>query len=192
MSDDATNMTPQASADSPPPEATGQSDLQEILGSRPPRRRSRMSLTAALVGVLLLGAAFFGGVLTGKHAQASSSNASNNFPGFPGGVRPSGGLGQGGGFNPGSGFATGTVSRVDGDTVYITTTDGRTIKVTTNGSTTVRVTKDGSLSDLSPGSNVVVQGDSSDNGSSIAANTISEGGFGRFDGPGGAPPSSAP
>lgn len=164
----------------PPPE----DDLREILTRRPSHRRSLPSFTATLIGLLVVLGVFLGGMLIGKHAGASSTAASsqNGLPGGGTGNFPGGGPGGGGGFNPGSGFATGTVTRVVGDTVYVQMADGTTVKVVTNGSTQIRVTRTGSVSDLATGSTVVVQGTASDDGGTITANTVTEGSLGGFPG----------
>jgi uridine phosphorylase len=71
---------------------------------------------------------------------------------------------------------------VSGDTVYVQLADGTTVKVVASGSTTIRVSTQGALSDLTAGSTVVVQGTASSDGSTITANTITEGGLGGFPG----------
>ena len=76
----------------------------------------------------------------------------------------------------GGGITFGTVTKVQGDTVYVKQADGTTITVKTNGSTTVQVSTTGTVSDLSPGSTVVVQGSSSGD-NAVTAQTITEGGF---------------
>jgi hypothetical protein len=156
-------------------------DLHEALARRSPRGRALPPLALFLVGLLLLGGGFLAGVLTGKHATASSTSASGQAPG--GLPRPSGAPG-GGAFDPASGFAVGTVTRVSGDTVYLQTADGTSVAVVTNGSTTIRVTTNGGLSDLTTGSTVVVQGTPSESGGTITATSITEGGLGGLGGNG--------
>jgi hypothetical protein len=172
---------PSETGQSPPPPPDD--DLGEILARRPSRHWSLPSFTASLIGLVVILGVFLGGVLIGKHAGASSTapSSQNGLPGGAGNV-PGGGPGGGGALNPGSGFAAGTVTRVEGDTVYVQMADGTTIKVVTDGSTQIRVTQTGSVSDLATGSTVVVQGTASDNGGTITANTITEGTLGRFPG----------
>ena len=140
-----------------------------------------------VVGVLLA-VTFVGGLFVGR-ATAPEQTAA--FPGggnFPGGGIVPGVTGAGGGAFPGQGggFAVGTVSRIDGDTIYLETADGQTIEVRTNGDTTVQVTTDGSVGDLAEGEAVIVQGTSADDGSMDATNITEGGGLGGFPGaPGG-------
>jgi hypothetical protein len=116
---------------------------------------------------------FIGGLEVQKHWGANTSLATPTGAGFqPGAGFP--GLGQAASAAPASGgTATGTVKLVDGDTVYITTSDGRTITVKTSGSTTVQTAVGGSLSDLTNGSSVTVQGQAGSDGS-ISASTITK------------------
>jgi hypothetical protein len=170
---------------STPPATDG---ITERIEHRP--RVGRSSLTLVLGTVVVLGLGFLGGILVqrqlGSPAAASPGTGNFTFPRTGASAGP-------GGFNGSGGFAAGTVSKVQGNTVYITTTDGRTIKVVTTGSTQIRVTKTGTLGDLTPGTDVVVQGTPQGSGSTIEANTISEGGGFRGGFPGGAPqPGSSP
>jgi hypothetical protein len=134
-------------------------------------------MTYVLAAVLLVGAGFLAGTILNK---GSDSNT-NGFPGgalpsgFPGGALPSGATGAPGGAG-GGGVTFGTVTKVEGDTVFVKQADGTTITVKTNGSTTVQVSTTGTVSDLSPGSTVVVQGSSSGD-NAVTARTITEGGF---------------
>jgi hypothetical protein len=132
-------------------------------------------MTYVLAAVVLVGAGFLAGTILNKGSDSNTSG----FPGgalpsgFPSGALPSGVPGGGAG---GGGITFGTVTKVEGDTVYVKQADGTTITVKTNGSTTVQVSTTGTVSDLSPGSTVVVQGSSSGE-NTVTAQTISEGGF---------------
>lgn len=132
-------------------------------------------MTYVLAAVVLVGAGFLAGTMLNKGSD-SNTLAGGAFPsGFPGGALPSGVPGGGSGA-AGGGITFGTVTEVDGETLYVKRADGTTITVKTNGSTTVQVSTTGTVSDLSPGSTVVVQGSpSGDN--SVTAQTITEGGF---------------
>ena len=143
-------------------------DLGRTLANRP--RRGMATSTGVLVAVVLLGVGFFGGLLVGRHtASGQTTTATGGFPGgFP---TPSGG-----GFAA-NGFTVGTVTRVEGDTLYVKTADGSTVKVLTGSATQIRVSQEGTLQDLPPGSTVAVQGSSSGQGA-IKATSISEGNFG--------------
>lgn len=129
-------------------------------------------MTYVLAAVILVGAGFLAGTILNKGSDSNTS-------GFPGGALPSGfpggATGAGGGAG-GGGITFGTVTKVEGDTVYVKQADGTTITVKTNGSTTVQVSTTGTVSDLSPGSTVVVQGSSSGN-DTVTAQTITEGGL---------------
>jgi hypothetical protein len=153
--------------------------------ARAPRRRVS-PVTAMLVGLAVIAVSFLGGMLVQRQFGTTPASALT----FPG---PAASGGPGGGQANGNGFAVGTVTRVSGSTVYIKTADGRIITVTTDANTTVRISSPGKVSDLKPGSNVVVQG--SQNGSTIAASNVSEGdglpGGGRF-GNGGPPGGQTP
>jgi hypothetical protein len=129
-------------------------------------------MTYVLAAVILVGAGFLAGTILNKGSDSNTS-------GFPGGALPSGfpggATGAGGGAG-GGGITFGTVTKVEGDTVYVKRADGTTITVKTNGSTTVQVSTTGTVSDLSPGSTVIVQGSSSGD-NTVTAQTITEGGL---------------
>lgn len=131
-------------------------------------------MTYVLAAVILVGAGFLAGTILNKGSDSNTS-------GFPGGALPSGfpggATGAGGGAGAGGGGITfGTVTKVEGDTVYVKQADGTTITVKTNGSTTVQVSTTGTVSDLSAGSTVIVQGSSSGD-NTVTAQTITEGGL---------------
>jgi hypothetical protein len=162
--------------------ATGSSstDLDSAL-ARPARRGRGLSSTMLLVAGVLLAAVFVGGLLLGRTTAPDTGAA---FPG--GGTLPGGGTFPGGGTGPGAGnvpgfgdggFTAGTVTRIDGDTIFVQTADGQTIEVRTNTDTDIQVTAEGSIDDLAEGETVVVQGDASDDGA-IEASSVVEGGLG--------------
>ena len=93
----------------------------------------------------------------GSNSAGSNSTASNSTAGPPGGM---------------GGLATGEVSSVDGDTFTVSTANGD-VTVTMTDSTTVVVEVHGSVSDLSSGDTVMVQGETADDGSVAAARIIS-------------------
>jgi hypothetical protein len=137
--------------------------------------------TLVLAGLVVLAIAFGGGAWT--HAAFGSSSSSTP-TGRQGGTGQTGGTGgtgqtagtgqQGGGFRGAGGRGTtGTVDHVDGTTVYVKTAQGTDVKVSTSDSTTVGVTQQGKLSDLKPGSTVVVQGQAGDDGT-VAAQAITQ------------------
>jgi hypothetical protein len=136
--------------------------------------------TLVLAGLVVLAIAFGGGAWT--HAAFGSSSSTPTRPsggtqgtqGTQGGQQGGTGQQQGGGFRGAGGRGTtGTVDHVDGTTVYVKTAQGTDVKVSTSDSTTVGVTQQGKLSDLKPGSTVVVQGQAGDDGT-VAAQAITQ------------------
>lgn len=131
--------------------------------------------TLVLAGLVVLAIAFGGGAWT--HAAFGSSSTST--PTRPTGAAQGGQQGgtgqQGGGFRGAGGGrgTTGTVDHVDGTTVYVKTAQGQDVKVSTSDSTTVGVTQQGKLSDLKPGSTVVVQGQAGEDGT-VTAQAITQ------------------
>ena len=67
---------------------------------------------------------------------------------------------------------------VDGNNVYLTDSSGATIKVTLAPNASVTVTKKGKLSDLTPGTAVVVVGKTGTDGTVTATTVTQGGGFG--------------
>lgn len=167
----------------------------------PPRPRKRLSvpLPIFLIAVLIGAIGFLGGVLIQKGSEGSSAG------GFPGGgeipaIAAAGGEGAAAGargtptgFPGGASDAavTGTVSSVDGRTIYVEGADGNTVAVKAGaGSTISRDAKTG-VKKVRPGDTVVVQG--SKHGSTVRASSISateagvESGLPDFGGAGGVP-----
>ncbi|MEV7091907.1 hypothetical protein AB0M80_03615 [Amycolatopsis sp. NPDC051045] len=130
--------------------------------------------TLVLAGLVVLAIAFGGGAWT--HAAFGSSSPSTTTRPAAGAQGSTQGGTQGttgqGGFRGGRG-TTGTVDRVDGTTVYVKTAQGADVKVSTSDSTTVGVTQQGKLSDLKPGSTVVVQGQAGADGT-VTAQAITQ------------------
>jgi len=136
--------------------------------------------TMVLAGLVVLAAVFAGGAWT--HAAFGSSSGSTPAArqgGTQTGTQTATGTGtgtgqQGGGFRGAGGRGTtGTVDRVDGTTVYVKTAQGSDVKVSTSDSTTIGVTQQSKLTDLKPGSTVVVQGQAGDDGT-VAAQAITQ------------------
>nr|WP_042182477.1 DUF5666 domain-containing protein [Kibdelosporangium sp. MJ126-NF4]CEL15010.1 hypothetical protein [Kibdelosporangium sp. MJ126-NF4]CTQ93394.1 hypothetical protein [Kibdelosporangium sp. MJ126-NF4] len=148
-------------------------------------KRGLPKLTIGLGIVVLALVAFFGGVWT-HSAMAGSSTTASQQPqrqGGGGGPRiftgpgpgPDGGQGGQGGGQGGGGFrggTAGTVERVEGNTIYVKMPDGSEVKVTTSDRTKVETTQPGTLSDITPGTSVAVQGERTENG--VTANTITK------------------
>jgi hypothetical protein len=156
-------------------------DLDSELAARASRKVANRT-TTVLLGLVLLVGGFVAGAQVQKHFGASNTSAGNagsgagagngaafgggNFGGGTGNF--GGGRGNGGG-NGGSTAATsntmtGTVKLVDGTTVYIQMANGDLLTVRTTASTTVQVAQPGALSQLAPGTQVTVEGQSGGEG----------------------------
>jgi hypothetical protein len=159
-----------------------------------------------LVAFILVAAGFWGGAAVEKgHGSTASTGPTAALAARfgAGGARPAGGgtgagLGTGGLTGGTTQGTTGTVSVVDGSTLYVLTTTGSLVKVTLHSSTAVTRNAKTGQAELRPGDSVVVQGSSAKNGTvtatSVAATaagvTASGGGFGRGAGFGGAAPAT--
>lgn len=155
-------------------------------------------IIGVVLAVVLVGGSFWEGMNVGK---AQASDAQSSFladRGFgsgagTGGAGGTGGTGTAGG-NGGSGFgggrrgqngANGTISKVDGNTITLTTQQGDTVTVNITADTPVLKSAAGSSADLKPGAHITVVGDRS--GTNVAAKGIQitdrpagfEGVFGR-------------
>jgi hypothetical protein len=176
-----------------PDPSSGQTDddLPTLLNERR-QRRGMNKWTVGLLGTLLV----VGGFAAGSWAQKQWGPKQSAFPfagglpaGFPalgsGGALPNlpGGTGASSGTGTGTtptlpaglGNATiGTVKLVDGQNLYVTTLSGGIVKVKIAAGTSVKASRSVALSELAPGSTVVVQGKKSADGS-VAATSVSEG-----------------
>lgn len=189
MTDETMQPTPaisdEISSDEPPPPPMT------------PRRRKLPVLTMALGIAAAIGVGFVAGVQVEKHdiTPAAASRATANTAGSASlpSTAPSAGVGRfggeaGGGNGSGATTLVGTISMVNGTTLYITqTATGNTVKVTTTTGTTVTRTVTGTVHDLSPGQTVIIRGVQTSNGvyaaQSIAqSNGAFAGGFGGFGG----------
>lgn len=144
-------------------------NLADELKARQPARRTSRT-TFALGGALLIVGGFLGGVLVQKNVGTVSNSAlpagaaagANARGGFGGGAGV--GAGVGATAQPGTaadgavGTTTGTVTLVDGTTVYLTTADGQVITVKTASTTTVRLEQAITLKDVAAGATVTVRG----------------------------------
>lgn len=173
-----------------------------------PRRAGVSKLTAALGAGVIFVAGVIAGIQAhkvfggdddggGRNAVAAGGPRSGGQQGSGQGGPGQGGFGQGrgqGGFGggPGGGFGggfgggtIGTVSRVDGTTIYVQTMQGETVTVRTGDDTRIQVTKDGKVGDLKQGTTVIVRGERADDGSVDAtevSQTGTRGGRGGFGG----------
>jgi hypothetical protein len=164
----------------PAPPATPSPEAGAAGGGRAPARK----WIAAVVGTAAVAVAAFVG------ANIASSGTQNL-----GAAGPGGGGGPGGFRGPGGGRGNaGTIARIDGSTIKMTTEAGATVSVTTSAATTVSISSTGRLADVRVGDNVRVAGTTS--GATLAADQITDSGTspladlpaGR---PQGAPPAGA-
>jgi hypothetical protein len=126
---------------------------------------------AVLLAIVLVAGGFWGGAALEKsHAGTSSSvlgTLASRFRSAATGASGASGASGAAGFRFGGGLggsgaaATGTISVVDGDTLYVEASTGSLVKVTLTKSTTVTRNADASAVDLRPGDTVVVQGTTS-------------------------------
>jgi hypothetical protein len=152
----------------------------------------------ALLAVILVAAGFWGGSIVEK--DQGSSAAAGAAAGLAGRFAAGGARGAGGATGA-TGFGaattqgtTGTISVVDGSTLYVLTTSGSLVKVTLAPSTTVTRNAKATQGQLQPGDSVDVQGATGKSGTvtatSVAATasgvTSSGGGFAGRAGFGGA------
>jgi hypothetical protein len=159
------------------------------LDELPPRPRAKLltPVTITLLMVLFAAGGFIGGVLVQKGQQSGGASvAGSSFAGRFGGVGAgttgvsgtSGGAAArfrglfGGG---GGGAAIGTVSSIDGKTLYVTETSGNTVAVLTTSAS--KITKSVSVhsGSIHPGDSVVVQGITGAKGK-ITASSVSDSG----------------
>jgi hypothetical protein len=176
-----------------------------------PRRRKLPIATLALSLAAAAGVGFFAGVRVEKaNVTPSGSSSTRNGAnlaalgfgnaantGSRAGAAPSAAAASG---NPGGGTAgrtnaggvggtaniVGTITVVQGGTLYITEASGDTVKVTTSDGTTVTKTTTGAVKDLAPGESVVIRGVQSADGvyaaQSVTQGSAAAGGFGGFGG----------
>lgn len=148
----------------------------------PPRPRNRLfaPLPLALIAVLIAATGFLGGVLVQKGSEGggSAGGPPGGLPSFlsEGAAGESGAEGSGGlpaGFpGAGSGAAvSGTVSGVDGRTIYVKGSGGATVAVRVEDGSKVSRDSNVGVKKIRPGDSVVVQG--SKNGSTVKASSIS-------------------
>jgi hypothetical protein len=153
-------------------------DLEGRLQARAPIPITK--LTVGLASLVLLVAGFLGGVLVQKNfgtSSTSNSGAGAFNPAALASRAAAGGFGgRGGGAGTGSGTSTGTggaattgtVTLVDGTTVYVTTSAGDVVIVHTDANTTVQSTQTGAVKDIKVGSSVTVNGTTGSDGSVTA------------------------
>lgn len=156
-------------------------------GELPPRKRNRLMapLSLALMAVFLFVTGLLAGVIVqqGSGEGAGAGGLPSDLPSLlaegdaaGGGAEGSGGVPSGGvpsGFPGGSSnaAASGTVSSVDGHTIYVKESDGGTVAVKVEDGSKISRDANVSVKKVHPGDSVVVQG--SKHGSTVKASSIS-------------------
>ena len=156
--------------------------FEEELPERPIRRRFG-PITWIMVGLAMAAIAFYAGVRVEKHnvgSSSSSSNLSSLISRFrtAAGARGTGGTGGGATFGGGGGgAASGSITLIDGNNIYVTQSDGSVVKVITNPASQFSVTSSGTIANLHPGDNVTVTGPNDGSGN-VTALTVTDTGAG--------------
>jgi hypothetical protein len=152
---------------------------------RRPRRRFFNRRSAALAALLTCAAGFYAGISVEKSQLSSTASAATTTAARPAGATGAAGTGApgggaagrfgGGGGGAGGNASIGTISSVNGNTIYLTDTTGNTVKVTFSGTTKLTKSLDVSKSSLHPGDAVVVQG-VKNSGGTLVATSVSDSG----------------
>jgi hypothetical protein len=153
---------------------------------RGPAKGVRLTLPiAVLVAVVLVAAGFWGGAVAQQShgSSATGSGGSGGAAGFAARFRAGGGAAGAGSFFGGGGgaagaagpAASGTISVVNGNTLYILTSAGALVKATLGPSTTITRTASTTAVGLRPGDSVSVQGSTSKNGDVTATSIAATG-----------------
>ena len=151
-----------------------------------PRRHFFNRKSAALAALITCAAGFYAGISVEKGQLAgTASAATTGAPGAAAGGAAAGGPAGAGGFagrfgggsagGAGGNASLGTISSVNGNTIYLTDTTGNTVKVTLSSSTKLTKSLSVSKSSLHPGDSIVVQGVKSSNGT-VVATSVSDSG----------------
>ncbi len=156
----------------PDPEAAdaGFDDFEELPAR--PRRRLATPVNLGLLAVLVVAAGFIAGVLVEKGQMSSASTGGGAGAGrraAAGGGAAGTGTGAGRAGAAAAGATIGTVSTLNGRTLYVTDTQGTTIKVIPASSATVIRTATSPVSAIHPGDTVIVQGVKGSDGSVTAS-----------------------
>ncbi|KUL40776.1 hypothetical protein [Actinoplanes awajinensis] len=156
------------------PSETEHQDLNSAIAQAAPKRWWNRT-TLVLTGAVLLVGGFLGGVQVHKQWGSSSSDTAAATGGFPtgAGMPSGGGMGQSQNRAAAPGGATaGTLTKVDGNTLYLQTAAGQTITV--RASDTTAVTTKAAVKDLTTGQAVTVTG-VADSSGVITATAITTG-----------------
>ena len=153
------------------------SDDDDEWPTQAPRRGLRLRIpTAILLALLVAAGAFWGGAAVQRSQGTSTSSFAATAARFRAGLGASGASGSSAAsrfFGAGStAAATGTVTDIQGSTLYVTDASGNL--VTVKVAPAVKVSRDAasSLSALRPGDTVIVQGATAKNGT-VTASSVS-------------------
>jgi hypothetical protein len=139
----------------------------------PPRPRGRLlrPLPLALIALIIAAAGFLGGIEAQKGSESGSGGAAGpgggGLPNFAA-LKESAGATTGGA--SASASTNGTVTSVEGHTIYVKESDGTTVAVTVGDGATVTRDSNVATKKIHPGDTVVVQG--SKKGSTVTASSI--------------------
>jgi len=145
-----------------------------------PRRQLFNRYTAALLAVITCAIGFYVGIRVEKGQVSSSSGTARGFT-LPAALAGSSTRGtssfRGGAFG-GANASIGTISSVNGNTIYITDATGNTVKVTLSSATKITKSLGVSKHSLRPGDSVVIRGVKNRSGK-VSATSISDSGAGN-------------
>jgi hypothetical protein len=139
------------------------------------RRRSLTPTNVVVIAIALGFAGFYAGVREKTQAPGSAStrSVSRTTAARSGSVRPSTGVGTASA--SAGGITAGTVTRVDGNTVYIKEASGATVQAKLLSSTAIKKTQDVSSHSVRPGDSVTIQG-TQGSGGTITSTSVSDSG----------------
>ena len=150
----------------------GWDDDEDVI---PPRPRGRLLRPAplALLALIIAAAGFIGGVEAQKGSEGSAAAADPGGGGLPNfaALKEAAGGGSEGPAVASSAATTGTVTSVEGQTIYVKEADGTTVAVKAGDGSTVTRSSKVAAKKIHPGDTVVVQG--SKKGSTVTASSIS-------------------
>lgn len=136
-------------------------DLDELLESAAPRRRSK--LTTGLLGVLIFVVGFFMGSTAEKvfdavqEAQAAAEGEGTETTAPPAGLP----------------LLTGTIQVIEDGLIYVEREDGAVVKVQAEPTTLVGLSESAEIADLAPGDEILVHGERAEDGT-VAATRIQQ------------------
>lgn len=154
-------------------DATG----QETVAMPGPRRRRRWwgRKSAALAAAITCAAGFYAGVRVEKSQLSSSAATTTAASAAPTAVGAGPRAGFLAGARGGGNASIGTVSSVNGNTLYLTDSSGNTIKVTLSSATKITKSVGVAKASVRPGETVVIQGLKGPGGT-ITATSVSDSG----------------